>query len=85
VSGREHDLPTTAAQVAVKETPNPELTRADRIAILEEIARDDNVPARERIPAIRVLDEMRSAEQPPGTFEDLDEVARRRARAKKAA
>ena len=60
----------------MKKTPNPELTRADRIAILEELARDENVNPRERIQAIRLLEEMRQGEQPPGTFEDLDEVGR---------
>ena len=64
---------------------NPELTRADRIAILEELARDENVNPRERIQAIRLLEEMRQGEQPPGTFEDLDEVGRRRVRARKPA
>jgi hypothetical protein len=60
--------------------------RADpryRIAILEGLARDENVNPRERIQAIRLLEEMRQGEQPPGTFEDLDEVGRRRARSGK--
>jgi hypothetical protein len=67
-------------QVAVKETPNHELTRADRIAILEAIARDKNVHPRERIATIRLLQEMRQGDERDDGFEDLDEVARRRAR-----
>jgi hypothetical protein len=59
---------------------DPELTRADRIAILEELARDENVNPRERIQAIRLLEEMRQGEERDDGFEDLDEVARRRAR-----
>ncbi len=69
----------------MKESPNPELTRADQIAILEGLARDEKVNPRERIQAIRLLEEMRQGEQPPGTFEDLDEVAQRRARSRKPA
>ena len=70
--------------VAVRKTPNPELTREDRIAIREEIARDEKVNPRERIAAIRLLEELRQGEQPSGGFEDLDEVARRRARSGKS-
>ena len=66
----------------MKESPNPELTRADRIAILEGLARDVNVNPRERIQAIRLLEEMRQGEQPSGGFDDLDEVGRRRARSR---
>ena len=69
----------------MKETPNHELTRDDRIAILEEIARDENAHPRERIAAIRLLEEMRQGEEPGGGFEDLDEVAERRARSRKPA
>ena len=64
----------------MKESPNPELTRADRIAILEGLARDENVNPRERIQAIRLLEEMRQGEEPRGGFEDLDEVGQRRVR-----
>ena len=69
----------------MKESPNPQLTRSDRIAILEELARDVNVNPRERIQAIRVLEDLRRGEQSPGGFEDLDEVAERRARPRKPA
>ena len=51
--------------------------RSEAIQILEEIARDPK-SATARIQAIRLLEEMRQAEQPPGTFEDLDEVSQRR-------
>ena len=54
----------TAEQVAVKGSQNHGLTRDDRIAILEEITRDENVHPRERIAAIRLLEEMRPGEQP---------------------
>ena len=63
VGERESALATTAAQVAVKESPNPELTRADRIGILEGLARV-NVNLRERIQAIRLLKEMRGRGAP---------------------
>ena len=66
----------------MKETPHAELTRDDRIAILEELARDENVNPRERIAAIRLLEEIRQGEEPSGGFEDLDEVARRRVRSR---
>ena len=70
----------------MKETPQQTpLSREERIAILEEIARDSDVYPRDRIAAIRVLEEMRQAEQPPGEFDDLDEVARRRVRSRKPA
>jgi hypothetical protein len=61
---------------------HPELTRNDRIAILEQIARDEKVNPRERIAAIRMLEEMRQGEEPRGGFDDLDEVAERRARSR---
>ena len=60
------------------------LSREERIAILEEIARDTEV-YRDRIAAIRVLEEMRSEEQRSDGFEDLDEVSQRRVRSGKPA
>ena len=69
-------------QLAVKETPHKPLSREDRIAILEEIARDSDAYPRDRIAAIRVLEELRQGEQPRDGFEDLDEVAQRRARSR---
>ena len=63
----ERPSPKTAAQVAVKKSPQQTpLSRASRIAILEEIARDAEAYPRDRIAAIKVLEEMRQAEQPPG-------------------
>jgi hypothetical protein len=55
------------------------LSRDEAIAILEEIARDPK-NATARIQAIRLLEEMRSDERRSDGFEDLDEVAERRAR-----
>ena len=67
----------------MKKTPQKTpLSRESRIAILEEIARDSEAYPRDRIAAIKVLEEMRQAEQPPGEFDDLDEVAQRRVRAR---
>ena len=63
----------------------PVLSREERIAILEEIARDTEVYPRDRIAAIRVLEEMRSEEQRSDGFEDLDEVSQRRVRSGKPA
>ena len=40
---------------------------------------------RAAIQAIRQLEELRRAEEPPGAFEDLDEVAQRRVRSRKPA
>jgi hypothetical protein len=60
------------------------LSRAEAIEILEEIARDPK-NATARIEAIRQLEEIRRAEDPSGTFEDLDEVSQRRVRSRKPA
>ena len=64
VNHRRSRSPATAAQVAVKENSEPRADPADRIAILEGLARDVNVNPRERIQAIRLLEEMRQGEEP---------------------
>ena len=69
----------------MRETPHKPLSRQSRIAILEEIARDSEAYPRDRIAAIKVLEEMRQAEQPRDGFEDLDEIAQRRVRSRKPA
>jgi hypothetical protein len=70
----------------VKESPQQTpLSREQRIAILEAIARDSEAYPRDRIAAIKALEEMRQAEQPSDGFEDLDEVAQRRVRSRKPA
>jgi uncharacterized protein (UPF0147 family) len=68
--GVERSRPPKRGSASKTRRSQTELTRADRIAILEEISRDESVTARERIQAIRVLEELRQGEQPPGTFED---------------